>query len=76
MVLVFFLIIHVITCISTASGLDADVWRQDIEKRLSLLEEFNVHLQKENANLQFFFSEAQCENKILKCEVKDVQLNV
>lgn len=54
------------------NGLDADVWRKEIEKRLSSLEESNVHLQKENANLRSIVSEMQCENKLLKRELKNV----
>lgn len=70
MALVLCLILHVV--LSNMNGLDADVWRKEIEKRLSSLEEFNVHLQKENANLRSIVSEMQCENKILKRELKNV----
>lgn len=41
-------------------------------KRLSSLEEFYVHLHKENANLQSIVLEIQCENKLLKRELKNV----
>lgn len=47
MALLFCATLHVI--FSIASGLDADIWREAIEKRLSSLEQFNVHLQEENA---------------------------
>lgn len=70
MALVLCLILHVV--LSNMNGLDADVWRKEIEKRLSSLEEFNVHLQKENANLRSIVSEKQCENKLLKRELKNV----
>lgn len=70
MALVLCLILHVV--LSNMNGLDADVWRKEIEKRLSSLEEFNVHLQKENANLRSIVSEMQCENKLLKRELKNV----
>lgn len=63
-----FLIIHVV--ISNVSGLDADVWRKEIEKRLSLLEGFTFR--KKMRILKFFISEAQRENKIFTIEVKDV----
>lgn len=70
MALVLCLILHVV--LSNVSGLDADVWRKEIEKRLSSLEEFYVHLHKENANLQSIVLEIQCENKLLKRELKNV----
>lgn len=62
--------LHVI--FSIASGLDADIWRVEIEKRLSSLEQFNVHLQEENANLRTLILETQRENKLLKGELEDV----
>lgn len=70
MALVLCLILHVV--LSKVSGLDAEDWRKEIEKRLSSLEEFNVHLQKENANLRFIVSETQHENKLLKRELNKV----
>lgn len=70
MAVVFCLILHLI--FSTVSGLDSDVWKKEIEKRLSSLEEFNVHLQEENANLRSLISETQRENEILKRELNDI----
>lgn len=70
MTVVVWLILHLI--ISTVSGLDFDVWKKEIEKRLSSLEELNVHLQEENANLRSLISETQRENKILKRELNDI----
>lgn len=70
MTVVVCLILHLI--ISTVSGLDSDVWKKEIEKRLSSLEEFNVHLQEENANLRLLILETQRENKILKRELNDI----
>lgn len=71
MAVVFCLMLHLI--VSTVSGLDSDVWRKEFEKRLSSLEEFNVHLQKENANLRSLISETQRENKLLNRENKHMQ---
>ncbi|XP_052679332.1 caprin-2-like isoform X3 [Crassostrea angulata] len=70
MAVVVCLILHLI--ISTVSGLDSDVWKKEIDKRLSSLEEFNVHLQEENANLRSLISETQRENKILKRELNNI----
>lgn len=70
MALLFCATLHVI--FSIASGLDADIWRVEIEKRLSSLEQFNVHLQEENANLRTLILETQRENKLLKGELEDV----
>lgn len=70
MALLFCATLHVI--FSIASGLDADFWRVEIEKRLSSLEQFNVHLQEENANLRSLILETQRENKLLKGELEDV----
>lgn len=70
MAVVFCLILHLI--FSTVSGLDSDVWKKEIEKRLSSLEEFNVHLQEENANLRSLISETQRENEILERELNDI----
>lgn len=76
MALLFCATLHVI--FSIASGLDADIWRVAIEKRLSSLEQFNVHLQEENANLPWcwlFYSlilETRRENELLKGELEDI----
>lgn len=70
MALLFCVMLYVI--FSIASGLDADIWRIEIEKRLSSLEELNVHLQKENAKFRSLISETQRENKLLKGELDDV----
>lgn len=70
MAFVLCLILYVV--LSKVSGLDAEDWRKEIEKRLSSLEEFNVHLQEENANLRFIVSEIQRENKLLKRELNKV----
>lgn len=70
MAVVVCLILHLI--ISTVSGLDFDVWKKEIEKRLLSLEELNVHFQEENANLRSLISETQRENKILKRELNDL----
>ena len=70
MAVAFCLILHLI--FSTVSGLDAVVWKKEIEKRLSSLEEVNVHLQEENANLRLVISETQRENKILKRELNNI----
>lgn len=53
----------VVVCLITVSGLDFDVWKKEIEKRLSSLEEVNVHLQEENVNLRLLISQTQRENK-------------
>lgn len=68
MALILCLTLHVV--LSDVSGLDVDVWR--IEKRLSSLQELNIHIQKENANLRSILSEIQRENKLLKRELKNV----
>lgn len=70
MALLFCATLHVI--FSIASGLDADIWRVEIEKRLLSLEQFNVQLQEENANLRSLILETQRENKLLKGELEDV----
>lgn len=70
MALLFCATLHVI--FSIASGLDADIWRVAIEKRLSSLEQFNVHLQEENANLRSLILETRRENELLKGELEDV----
>lgn len=76
MALLFYATLHVI--FSIASGLDADFWRVEIEKRLSSLEQFNVHLQEENVNLRTLELnlETQRENKLLKGELEDVAKRV
>lgn len=63
--------LHVI--FSIASGLDADIWTVAIEKRLSSLEQFNVHLQEENANLRSLILETRRENELLKGELEEVK---
>lgn len=70
MALLFCATLHVI--FSIASGLDADIWTVAIEKRLSSLEQFNVHLQEENANLRSLILETRRENELLKGELEDV----
>lgn len=43
---------------------------------MSSLEQFNVHLQEENANLRSLILETQRENKLLKGELEDVAKRV
>ena len=57
---------------SVANGSEENSWREEIEKRLSILEESNIHLQKENKELKALVLDAQHENKRLKSELKDL----
>ena len=57
---------------SVANGSEESSWREEIEKRLSILEESNIHLQKENKELKALVLDAQHENKRLKSELEDL----
>ena len=57
---------------SVVSGSEENSWREEIEKRLSYLEESNIHLQKQNEELKAIVLDAQHQNKLLKSELEDL----
>ena len=61
---------------SVASGSEDHSWREEIEKRLSVLEESNIQLKKENKELKALILTSQNENKRLKSELKDLRERV
>ena len=61
---------------TAASGSEENSWRKEIEKRLSVLEESNVQLKKENVELKALVLHTQHENKRLKSELEDIKERV
>ena len=61
---------------SVVSGSEENSWREEIEKRLSYLEESNIHLQKQNEELKAIVLDAQHQNKLLKSELEDLDERV
>ena len=66
---VFCLMLIIFTAVS---GSDDNSWKEEIEKRLSVLEESNIHLKKENEELKALVLDFQHENSRLKSELKDL----
>ena len=66
---VFCLMLIIFTAVS---GSDDNSWKEEIEKRLSVLEESNIRLKKENADLKALVLDTQHENKRLKSELEDL----
>ena len=62
----------ILVVFSVANGSEENSWREEIEKRLSILEESNIYLQKENKELKALVLDAQHENKRLKSELEDI----
>ena len=61
---------------SVASGYEDHSWREEIEKRLSVLEESNIQLKKENEELKALILNSQHENKCLKSELENLRERV
>ena len=66
---VFCLMLIIFTAVS---GSDDNSWKKEIEKRLSVLEESNIQLKKENEELKALVLDFQHENRRLKSELKDL----
>ena len=66
---VFCLMLIIFTAVR---GSDDNSWKEEIEKRLSVLEESNIRLKKENADLKALVLDTQHENKRLKSELEDL----
>ena len=62
--------------LTAASGSEENSWRKEIEKRLSVLEEYNIQLQKENKELKALILNSQHENKRLNSELEDIKERV
>ena len=62
--------------LTAASGSEENSWRKEIEKRLSVLEESNIQLQKENKELKALILNFQHEKKRLKSELEDLRERV
>ena len=61
---------------SVASGSEDHSWREEIEKRLSVLEESNIQLKKENEELKALILNSHHENKRLKSELENLRERV
>ena len=61
---------------TAASGSEENSWRKEIEKRLSVLEESNIQLKKENKELKALILNFQHEKKRLKSELEDLRERV
>ena len=61
---------------TAASGSEENSWRKEIEKRLSVLEESNIQLKKENKELKALILNSQQENKRLKNELENLRERV
>ena len=57
---------------SVASGSEEYSWREEIEKRLSILEETNIHLKKQNEDLKALVLDTKHENKRLKNKIEEL----
>ena len=57
---------------TAVSGSDDNSWKEEIEKRLSVLEESNIRLKTENTDLKALVLDTQHENKRLKSELEDL----
>ena len=62
--------------LTAASGSEENSWRKEIEKRLSVLEESNIQLKKENKELKALILNSQHENKRLKNELENLRERV
>ena len=68
------LIIFSVACGS--EGSEEYSWREEIEKRLSVLEESKIQHIKENEDLKALILNSQHENKRLKSELEDLRERV
>lgn len=67
------IILLLITTVSVVSGANPDGWREELERRLSLVEESNAHLRNENEKLNSMVLNIQRENREIKRDFKDLR---
>lgn len=67
------IILLLITTVSVVSGANPDDWREELERRLSLVEESNAHLRIENEKLNSLVLNIQRENREIKRDFKDLR---
>jgi hypothetical protein len=67
------IILLLITTLSVVSGSNSDGWREELEKRLSVIEESNAHLRNENERLNSLVLDIQRENREIKRKMRGLR---